>query len=58
MEFKENIDGLLADFKLGRFIYGEGCLGLFGLASYTTERPTREIGVMLARSSQFTGFRN
>ncbi len=30
MEFKENIDELLADFKQGRFIYGEGCLGEVG----------------------------
>ncbi len=30
MDFKENIDGLLADFKEGRFIYGEGCMGEVG----------------------------
>ena len=38
MEFKENIDSLLADFKEGRFIYGEGCLGEVGdaVAAYGT----------------------
>lgn len=36
MEYKENIDALLADFKQGKFIYGEGCLGEVGdaVASY------------------------
>ncbi len=39
MEFKENIDALLADFKEGRFIYGEGCLGEVGdaVAAYGTK---------------------
>lgn len=30
MEYSENIDGLLAEFKEGRYIYGEGCLGEVG----------------------------
>jgi len=39
MEFKENIDALLEDFKMGRFIYGEGCLGEVGdaVANYGTK---------------------
>lgn len=39
MEFRENIDELLADFKQGRFIYGEGCLGEVGdaVAAYGTK---------------------
>ena len=38
MEFKENIDGLLAEFKEGRFIYGESCMGEVGdaVAAYGT----------------------
>ncbi|MDX2430896.1 MAG: iron-containing alcohol dehydrogenase, partial [Bacteroides sp.] len=49
MDFKENIDGLLADFKEGRFIYGEGCLGEVGdaVAAYG-------LRAMLVRS-QFPG---
>jgi len=30
MEYKERIDELLNDFKKGRFIYGEGCMGEVG----------------------------
>lgn len=30
MEYKDTIDGLLADFKKGRFIYGENCMGEVG----------------------------
>lgn len=35
MEYLEQIDNLLADFKEGRFIYGEGCLGEVGDAVAT-----------------------
>lgn len=35
MEYSENIDALLAEFKEGRFIYGEGCLGEVGDAVAT-----------------------
>ena len=39
MDFRENIDELLAYFKQGRFIYGEGCLGEVGdaVAAYGTK---------------------
>lgn len=39
MDFGENIDALLSEFKQGRFIYGEGCLGEVGdaVASYGTK---------------------
>ncbi len=39
MEYKETIDGLLADFKQGRFIYGENCMGEVGdaVAAYGTK---------------------
>ena len=39
MDYKETIDVLLADFKQGRFIYGENCMGEVGdaVASYGTK---------------------
>ena len=39
MDYKETIDELLADFKQGRFIYGENCMGEVGdaVASYGTK---------------------
>lgn len=49
MEYLEHIDGLLAKFKGGRYIYGEGCLGEVGDAVATFGKKA-----LLIRS-EFTG---